>query len=99
MVLLRNGIIDKIEGLEDVLNHPDVFDIVQFKHLGDVMDAAGTLNQVFARIFMSSQNIDSLLETIDFLKDHLKIYDTDGNNMILEFFNTSIIKEIEGEQF
>ena len=47
------------------------------------MDAAGTLNQVFARIFMSSQNIDSLLETIDFLKDHLKIYDTDGNNMIL----------------
>ena len=48
---------------------------------------------------MSSQNIDSLLETIDFLKDHLKIYDTDGNNMILEFFNTSIIKEIEGEQF
>ncbi len=99
VVLLKNGIIHKIEGLEEILNHPDVFDIVQFRHLGDVMDAAGTLNQVFARIFMSSENIDSLLETIDFLKDHLKIYDTEGNNMILEFFNTGIIKEIEGEQF
>jgi hypothetical protein len=99
VVLLKNGIISKIEGLEDVLSHKDVFDIVQFKHLNDKLANAGTLDQVFARIFMRSDNIDSLLESIDYVINTLKIYDENGDNMILQFFDTRIIKDIEGEQF
>lgn len=87
VILLRDGVIQKITGLDEVLNHPNIFDIVQFKHEGDILAARGTLNQVFARIYMMADDMSGLKETIGFVKRTLKIMDENGQNMMLNLFD------------
>lgn len=87
VILLRDGKISRIQGLREVLSHPNVFDIVQFKHEGDTLEARGTLNQVFARIYMTADTLDELAKTIGFVKQTLKITDDRQENMILHLFD------------
>ncbi len=87
VVLLQNGKIGRIDGLEAVMAHRNVFDIVQFKEVGDELKEKGTLNQVFARIYMTGENERDLKDTIAFVKRHLRIADTKNQNMILNLFN------------
>ena len=64
-----------------------MFEIVQFKHEGDTLAARGTLNQVFARIYMTADTLDELAKTIGFVKQTLKITDDRQENMILHLFD------------
>lgn len=91
VVLLNNGKIKKIDGVEEILNHEAVFDMVRFKYEGDVLDARGTLNQVFARIYMSADDTGKLKDAISYVKNTLKITDEDGKNMIMNFFDESSV--------
>ena len=93
VVLLNDGEISRIDGVETVLAHPNVFDMVRMKKVGDRLDARGTLNQVFARIFMTAENGEELRETITFVKKNLSVLDVDGRNMIMDSFNE---KEVYG---
>lgn len=92
VVLLRDGRIKAIEGLESIKKHENVFNIVQFKQKGDKLNARGTLNQVFARIYMTGKNGEDLRETITFVKQSLKITDMEDRNMILNLFAESTVK-------
>ncbi len=83
VILLKNGKIKSISGLDAVLAREEIFDIVQFKHEGDLLDARGTLNQVFARIYMTAPEKERLDDTIAFIKKNLVILDEDGQSMIL----------------
>ena len=87
VVLLNDGKIEKITGLEDVKNHSNVFDIVQFKHEGEELCARGTLNQVFARIYMSGKDEEELKEAIAFVKKNLCIVNEKNENMIMNLFD------------
>ena len=87
VVLLNDGKIAHIDGLENVINHPNVFNILQFKHEGDELNARGTLNQVFARIYMSGENEEELRKTISYVKKNLCIVDEQGQNMIMNLFD------------
>ena len=91
VVLLNNGKIKKIDGVEEILNHEAVFDMVRFKYEGDVLDARGTLNQVFARIYMSADDTDKLKDAISYVKNTLKITDENDVNMIMNFFDESSV--------
>lgn len=93
VVLLKDGKIGRIQGLEAVKNHPHVFDMVQFKTEGDVLDAKGTLNQVFARIYLDGEDEASLKNTITFVKKTLSITDENGQNMILNLFDEDAVYE------
>ncbi len=83
VILLRNGTIARVDGLNKVLEHPAVFDILQLRDVGDVLTEAGTLNQVFARIYLCADDRPKLNAAIKFVKQTLHISDTTGQNMIL----------------
>ena len=85
VILLKNGIIQSIRGLREVLDLPAVFDIVQFRHEGDVLAERGTLNQVFARIYMEAPTSQELQDSVEFIRTHLSILDENGESMILNF--------------
>lgn len=87
VVLLKDGKISKIDGLEKAVSNPNVFNIVQFKHEGDELAAKGTLNQVFARIYCCANDENELMDTVTYIKRNLRINDADGNNMILNLFD------------
>ncbi len=87
VVLLNDGTIGKIEGLDAVKNDPSCFYILQLKHEGDSLAAKGTLNQVFARIYLCNNNEKELYESIKNIKSNLKITNTDGENMIMNLFD------------
>ena len=87
VILLRDGEIATIIGVDDVLRCEAVFDILQLKYEGDVLEAKGTLNQVFARIYMCAETTDEIVKAISYVKHTLKITDTNGDNMILNLFN------------
>lgn len=93
VVLLKNGTIGEVIGLEEVRNHPNVYHILQFRNMGDRMEEAGTLNQVFARIYLHAENNESLREVVKTLTDGLQIKDEAGSNMILDWFNPDVLLE------
>ena len=93
VVLLKDGKVGAIDGLEEVRNHKAVHNILQFKHVGDELNARGTLNQVFARIYMIGEDEADLKNTISFVKKTLAIRDENGRNMILNLFDEDKVYE------
>ncbi len=87
VVLLRNGTISKINGLEEIRNHERVYHILQFRYSGEIMEEEGTLNQVFARIYCYANNRQELKMVIKNIMSLLRIEDEKGDSMILNWFS------------
>ena len=85
LTLLRPGKITRIEGLDQLLAMPEILKVVQFYREGEEVSevSMGTLNQTFARIFIQGKDPQNLLELIEHVQNTLKIYDEQGNNMIM----------------
>lgn len=91
VVLLKNGTLSKIQGLDRVKEDDSYFDIIQLRNIGDTLNAKGTLNQVFARIYLCNKTEEKLQASISNIKRQLKILDSDGNNMILNLFDEQTV--------
>lgn len=93
VVLLKDGKVGSIRGLEEIRSHKAVHNILQFKYVGDELNARGTLNQVFARIYMIGDDEADLKNSIAFVKKTLVIKDENGQNMILNLFDEDAVYE------
>jgi phosphoribosylaminoimidazole carboxylase (NCAIR synthetase) len=84
-VLLREGTIMKITGMELIRNKNFVIDIVQRFNEGDRVskEMMGTERQVFARIYTVFNDIDSADQGVKEIFEVLKIADTLDNDMII----------------
>jgi hypothetical protein len=91
VVLLRNGTIGRIDGWDRVTRHPAVFETLKLKNLGDILTKAGTLDQVFARIYLSANDRVSLRKAVEEVCQSLAITDAEGNNMILNLFDPQAV--------
>lgn len=85
-IILNKGIINRIDGLEQLKNDKRIYKIVQRMYEGDRVDESmlGTEAQVCMRIYVSCLNKDEIREIIDQIYDRLHIYDCDNNNMIID---------------
>lgn len=86
VVLLRNGTIGRIAGWEQVCAHPAVYATLRLRNEGDTLAEAGTLNQVFARIYLCADDSDQLLAAITDVRAILSITDTSAVPMMLDSF-------------
>jgi len=88
-VLLKEGKIGSIIGLEQIEKHQNVFQIIQRFSLGEKVsrEMIGTERQVFARFYMVADSKSELRNTIKFVQDNLKVYDNKNTDMILEIFD------------
>ncbi len=85
VTLLKKGKISKIIGLDIIKNDESFVDILQLKKEGDELSEIGTLNQVFARIYLCNENKEKLNESIKRIKENLIILDENNENMILNW--------------
>ena len=86
-VLLTDGQIDSIQGLDEIKADENVVFVLERFKLGDTIhkDWLGTEKQVFARIYLVEDSIVEVNSKIEKFRNLLKIEDTKGENMILEW--------------
>lgn len=85
VVLIKPGIITKIEGLDQLESFDDIVKITQYYQIGDSVQEklVGTLGQTFARIHIVSNNVSSFLYMLNSINSTLKILDENGENLLL----------------
>ncbi|WP_298505750.1 carbamoyl-phosphate-synthetase [uncultured Maribacter sp.] len=94
-VLLKGGKIDSIEGLDEMKGHENVHFVVERFHEGDIVkeEFIGTERQVLYRIYTAGDSILEVNQTIEDIQNLLKVTDSNGNDMVLEWLKPWNTKE------
>ena len=85
-VLLKDGKIASIKGLDKIKAHKNVHFVVERFKEGDVVQKewVGTERQVLFRIYTAGKSIQEVNSTIAFIHEHLEVKDDNGQDMIIE---------------
>ena len=97
-VLLKDGVIKKIIGINSLKNDPSIIYIMQRFNEGDTVtkDMVGNEKQVLARIYIVCDSRGELIQKIDEIKQGLLVKDEHGDDMIIDLLDTNqIISEKE----
>jgi len=88
--LAKPGKIVKIIGIEEVSSFPGIIDVVPAYKEGEVIPATalGTLKQVIIRVFAIAETKQELAAIMDKIHNTIKVYSEDGENMLLQTFDT-----------
>ena len=95
-ILLRKGKISRVEGIDDIENDSRVIMNAQRLNLGDTVpeEWIGNEKQVFTRIYLVCKSKEELAKALDEYNQKIKIYDENGNNMILNCFDVKKALEL-----
>lgn len=95
-ILLRKGKISRVEGIDDIGNDSRVIMNAQRLNLGDTVpeEWIGNEKQVFTRIYLVCKSKEELAKALDEYNQKIKIYDENGNNMILNCFDVKKALEL-----
>ena len=87
--LAKEGVIRRIEGLDEARSDPVVFKIVQRLHVGDKItkEMVGTEAQVLARLYMVCDTHKELVDKIEEFQRHVRVYDGHGDPLLLKGFD------------
>ncbi|WP_251231728.1 hypothetical protein [Adlercreutzia aquisgranensis] len=79
-VNLRPGVIERIEGLDEIANADGFLDMAVYYERGDTVDQSveGTLKQEFARIYFKAPSEDALDEIVEWARGTLRVVGADG---------------------
>lgn len=89
--LVVEGIIGRIDGIEEIESMDGVISVNPNYHIGEEVKGIGTQRQMAANIFMIADSKENLKKIIDNVIDTFKVYDKNGRNMLLKPFDTDII--------
>lgn len=82
---LRIGKIGKVVGFDEVSQYPGVVDLTRYYNEEDEIlpKHINTLDQLFARIMVSSSNMDDLMDILKRIRENVSVKNTDGEEMII----------------
>lgn len=91
---LKVGKIAKITGIDDCKNNLKTVAFIQYYNEGDEVTEKniGTLDQHFCRIKFVLEDYSELAPSINYVMDHLKVEDVNGNDMLYKRFDTDRLK-------
>lgn len=94
-VLLKEGEIALIEGLDKIKSDENVIFVLERFDIGEVVDFEflGTEKQVFARIYVVANTVLEINTKLIEFKNLLKIFNSNGENMIVDWLNPFNEKE------
>ena len=95
--LLKAGKIERISGLESVDSDPRIVANVQRLHEGDEVKAewVGTEKQVLTRLYLVCNTKQELADTLKEYQSKVKVFDSNGNNMVLNGFDVDAALELK----
>ncbi len=90
-VLLKEGEIGQIHGLDKIEQVPAIFQVIQRLYPGDKVskEMIGTERQVFGRFYIVTDSHNELVEKIKFIQYTLKVSNTTNEDMVLEIFDVN----------
>ena len=95
--LLKQGRIAKIEGFEAIDKDSCVVANIQRLHEGDTVSAdwIGNEKQVLTRLYLVCGSKQELADKLDHYEKIVRVYDENGNNMLLRGFDAKKALELE----
>lgn len=95
-ILLKQGTIAKIEGMNQLDNDKRVVANIQRLHEGDqvVADWIGNEKQVLTRMYLVCDSKEELANCLKEYQDKIKVYDENGNNLVLQGFDVEKALEL-----
>lgn len=95
--LLKEGHIAKIEGLEHLDKDKRVVANIQRLHEGDdvLHEWIGNEKQVLTRMYLVCDSKEELADCLREYQDKVKVYDTEGNNLVLKGFDVENALELQ----
>ena len=88
MINGRPGIISKYIGINDVEEHPNVIYVGYKYDLGEKIENTGsTKHRIFDITFLVNRTEKAVNEVIDFVNNHLRVLDENGEDMIVSRFD------------
>lgn len=82
-ILLGNGTIAEIRGLEAVLAMPEVLSFVSSRHKGDAIKHTGSYSPMFGRFNIVAGSLSELHDAIENIYDTLQVVSDAGEDMVL----------------
>lgn len=94
--LLRKGRVKKITGLENIEKDSRIVANIQRLYVGDEVQEEwiGTEKQVLTRLYLVCDSKIELAETLNEYMNKVKVFDENGNSMVLDGFSVSKALEI-----
>lgn len=95
-ILLKQGYIAKIEGMDDINNDPRIVANIQRLHEGDDVapEWIGNEKQVLTRMYLVCDSKEELAECLKEYQSKIKVYDENGNNLVLKGFDVDKALEL-----
>lgn len=84
---LRGGIIGKIEGVDEVRNHPNVVSVFERYKVGDEIKETHNVNQRFSEINVVCDSNEEMAELIEWIYSTLKVFDENNEDMFVSKFD------------
>jgi len=84
---VKPGIVQIVEGLEEINKMPEVIRIHFRRNIGERIELTGTLHQILLGIHICAKDHTALRDSIFKINNILKIFSDDGNDMRLAHFN------------
>lgn len=85
--LLRNGHIACIKGFNVMKVHPNVIGHIQSYKKGDTMTAAGTMAQIFGKLYVKATTLEELKKAVIEIQSAVEINDDNGESLLLRQFD------------
>ena len=96
-ILLREGTIARIEGMDGIASDSRVVADIRRLHEGDAVlpEWIGTEKQVMTRIYLVCDSKPALADTLKEYMDKIKVFDTEGNAMALHGYDVDGALELK----
>ena len=89
-ILCKSDEIHDIRGIDKIESFNGVDDVTLYYEVGEKIGEEGTSRQIVGRIHITAENISDLQKILHDIQDTLKIYNSKGENLIIDFFRFNI---------
>lgn len=91
VIQIKTGKICKIDGFEKLNNIKSIINITNCHNINDVVKNRGTLDQTLMRIHIVDDSFNQLKESIKNILSSIKVYDENGDDMLMKQFDVKIL--------
>ena len=90
---VSTGKIHSIRGIEEIAKNPNIVSFATFYREGDTVGIFNDSRQRFAEFIIVGDSIRQLKEIITWLFDTLKVFDSNGNDMLTAKFDVKLLDD------